>query len=63
VRIKDSCWSVRMVYGPREMLGVSIVGPRVEGVLQKVGRQTILRVVGPYGQKQTLTAVNEKCET
>jgi hypothetical protein len=52
-----------MVYGPREMLGVSIVGPRVEGVLQKVGRQTILRVVGPYGQKQTLTAVNEKCET
>jgi hypothetical protein len=48
-----------MVYGPRGLLGVNIMGPRVDGVSQKVGRQTILRAVGAYGQKQTLTAVNK----
>jgi hypothetical protein len=28
---KDSCWSVGMVYAPRGLLGVSTVGPRVDG--------------------------------
>jgi hypothetical protein len=29
VRTKDSCWSVRTVYDPRELLGVSIVDPGI----------------------------------
>jgi hypothetical protein len=33
VRTKDSCWFVGMVYGPKELSGVSIVDPRVDGVL------------------------------
>jgi hypothetical protein len=33
VHIKDSCWSVGMVYDPRRLLEVSTVGPRVAGVL------------------------------
>jgi hypothetical protein len=52
VRTKDSCWSIGMVYGLRGLLEVSTVGPRVDEVLQKVGHQTILRVVEPYCQKQ-----------
>jgi hypothetical protein len=31
VHIKDSCWSVEMVYGPRELPGVNTAGPRVDG--------------------------------
>jgi hypothetical protein len=31
--IKDSCWLVEAIYDPIELPGVSIVGPRVEGVL------------------------------
>jgi hypothetical protein len=34
VRIKDSCWSVEMVYDPRGLPGVSTTGPGVVGVLQ-----------------------------
>jgi hypothetical protein len=33
VRIKDSCWSVGMVYGLRELTGVSSAGPGVDMVL------------------------------
>jgi hypothetical protein len=29
VRTKDSCWSVGTIYDPRELLGVSTVGPRI----------------------------------
>jgi hypothetical protein len=29
VRTKDSCWSVGTIYDPRELLGVSIAGPRI----------------------------------
>jgi hypothetical protein len=29
VRTKDSCWSVGMIYDPRELRGVSIVGPGI----------------------------------
>jgi hypothetical protein len=36
VRIKDSCWSVWMIYGPRGLQGLSTAGPRVDGVLQMV---------------------------
>jgi hypothetical protein len=32
---KDSCWSVRMIYGPRVLLGVNIVSPGVDGVLHQ----------------------------
>jgi hypothetical protein len=36
VRTKDSCCSVGMVYGPRGLPGVTIVGPGVDRVLQMV---------------------------
>jgi hypothetical protein len=29
VRTKDSCWSVWMIYDPRELPGVSIAGPGI----------------------------------
>jgi hypothetical protein len=29
VRTKDSCWSVGTIYDPRELPGVSIVGPGI----------------------------------
>ena len=29
MRTKDSCWSVGTIYDPRELLGVSIAGPRI----------------------------------
>jgi hypothetical protein len=29
VHTKDSCWSVGMVYDPRELPGVSTIGPRI----------------------------------
>jgi hypothetical protein len=29
VRIKDSCWSVAIIYDPIELLGVSIAGPGI----------------------------------
>jgi hypothetical protein len=32
VRIKDPCWSVETIYDPRELPGVSTVGPGVDGV-------------------------------
>jgi hypothetical protein len=31
---KDSCWSVGIMYDPRELPEVSTVGPGVDGVLQ-----------------------------
>jgi hypothetical protein len=34
VRTKDSCWSMGTIYDSRELLGVSTVGPRLDGVLQ-----------------------------
>jgi hypothetical protein len=34
VRTKDSCWYVGIIYDPREMLGVSTAGTRLDGVLQ-----------------------------
>jgi hypothetical protein len=33
VRIKDPCWCVGTIYDPRELLGVSTAGTRVNGVL------------------------------
>jgi hypothetical protein len=35
VCIKDSCWSVGMVYDPRGLLGVSTAGPGVDEVFHK----------------------------
>jgi hypothetical protein len=40
VHTKYSCWHVEMVYDPRELSGVSIVGPGVDGVLQVVSELT-----------------------
>jgi hypothetical protein len=34
VRRKDPCWSMGTIYDHRELSGVSIVGPGVDGVLQ-----------------------------
>jgi hypothetical protein len=33
VRTKDSCWSVETIYDPRELLGVSTVGPGIGWVV------------------------------
>jgi hypothetical protein len=40
VRTKDSCWSMRMVYYPRGLLGVSTVDPRMDVVLWLVSELT-----------------------
>jgi hypothetical protein len=36
VRRKDWCWSIRLVYDPKELPGVIIIRPGVAGVLQLV---------------------------
>jgi hypothetical protein len=41
VRTKDWCWSVGIISDFRELLGVSIVGLRVDGVLQMVSEPTL----------------------
>jgi hypothetical protein len=41
VRIKDSCWSLGMIYNPRDLPGVSTTGPGVDGVLQMVLELTL----------------------
>jgi hypothetical protein len=41
VNTKDMCWSMRMIYGPRGLLGVGIADPRVDGVLQMVSKPTL----------------------
>jgi hypothetical protein len=33
VRVKDSCWSIRMVYDPKGLSGVSTASLRVDEVL------------------------------
>jgi hypothetical protein len=38
---KDSCWSVGMIYDPRELTGVSTVSLGVDGVLQVVSELTL----------------------
>jgi hypothetical protein len=38
---KDLCWSVGTIYDPRELQGVSITGPEVDGVLQVVSEPTL----------------------
>jgi hypothetical protein len=40
VRTKDSCWFVGTIYDPRELPGVSTVGPGVDGLLQVVSEPT-----------------------
>jgi hypothetical protein len=40
VHTKDSCWYVGAIYDPRELPGVSTVGPGVDGVLQVVIEST-----------------------
>jgi hypothetical protein len=41
VRTKDSCWSVGTIYDPRELPGVSIADPGLDGVLQVVSESTL----------------------
>jgi hypothetical protein len=41
VHIKDSCWSVGIIYDSRELSGVSTTGPGVVGVLQVVSELTL----------------------
>jgi hypothetical protein len=36
VHTKDSCWSVGTIYDPKELPGVSTVGPASDGVLHFV---------------------------
>jgi hypothetical protein len=38
VRTKDLCWSMWTIYDPRELPGVSITDPRLDGVLQQEPR-------------------------
>jgi hypothetical protein len=38
---KDLCWSMGMIYDPRELPGVSIADPGVDGVLQMVSEPTL----------------------
>jgi hypothetical protein len=35
VRTKDLCWSMRTIYYPRELPGVSTAGPGLDGVLHR----------------------------
>jgi hypothetical protein len=42
VRTNDSCWSVRTIYDPRELSGVSTTGPGLDEVLQKNARIAFL---------------------
>jgi hypothetical protein len=42
VRTKDSCWYVGTIYDPRELKGVSTIGPGVDGVLQVVPEPTLV---------------------
>jgi hypothetical protein len=32
VRTKNSCWFVGTIYDPKELTGVSTVGPKLDGV-------------------------------
>jgi hypothetical protein len=41
VRTKDPCWSMWIIYDPRELIGVSTVGSGVNGVLQVVSESTL----------------------
>jgi hypothetical protein len=41
MRTKDSCWSVGIIYDPRDLPGVSTTGPEVDGVLQVVSEPTL----------------------
>jgi hypothetical protein len=41
VRTKDVCWSMEMVYDPRELPEVSIVGLGVDVVLQMISEPTL----------------------
>jgi hypothetical protein len=41
VHTKGSCWSVGMFYGSRGLPGVSVIGPRVDEVLQIVSELTL----------------------
>jgi hypothetical protein len=42
VRTKDQCWSVRIIYDPIELTGVSTAGSGVDGVLQVVSEPTLV---------------------
>jgi hypothetical protein len=39
--IKNSCWTVGIIYGPRGLPGVSIAGPGVEGSYNDQGNKSI----------------------
>jgi hypothetical protein len=38
---KDSCWSMGTIYDPRELPGVSTIGPGLDGMLQVVSEPTL----------------------
>jgi hypothetical protein len=42
VRTKESCWLVGIIYDPRALPRVSIVGSGVDGVLQVVSELTLV---------------------
>jgi hypothetical protein len=41
VGTKGSCWSLRTIYDPKDLRGVSTVGPGVDAVLQMVSEPTL----------------------
>jgi hypothetical protein len=47
VRTKDSCWSVGIIYDPRELTGVSTVGLRI-------GRGVTISECGKLGHHQNV---------
>jgi hypothetical protein len=42
VRIKDSCWTMGIVYGRKGLLGVSLTDLGVDNVLQMVSELTLM---------------------
>jgi hypothetical protein len=42
VRIEDLCWSVGTIYDPRELTGVSTIGPGLDRELQVVSEPTLV---------------------
>jgi hypothetical protein len=55
VRTKGLCWSVGIIYDPRELPGVSTAGPRVDGVLHRRG------VVASYKGIEVCPTLEREC--
>jgi hypothetical protein len=47
---KDECWSMRLIYDPRDVIGVMTVRPRVAEVLQIISESTLVVLRACTGQ-------------